>query len=111
MCVYDYFSGKTCKVTFEGAAYTVESLLEELYDKVCKTHNWSLVRHVAGMLDKKVEGLAQNATELLVRQKQFSFGSPSMNHEIAISQYVVEIYPLSFSCVLIGLSQWRNYTS
>ena len=69
-----------------GNVYTVETLLEELYDKVCQMHHWSLVRHVAGMLDKKVEGLAQMATELLVRQKQFSVGSPSTRREIAVSQ-------------------------
>ena len=67
----------------------MESLLEELYDKVCQKHHWSLVRHVAGMLDKKVEGLAQMATELLVRQKQFSIGSPLTQREIAVSQYAL----------------------
>ena len=64
----------------------MESLLEELYDKVCHVHSWYLVRHVAGLLGKKVEGLAQAATDLLVQQKQFSFGSPSSRKEIAISQ-------------------------
>ena len=82
-----FSSGKDCKISVEGGhSFTVETLLEELYDKVCEIHHWSLVRHVAGMLDKKVEGLAQIATELLVRQKQFSVGSPSLHREIAISQ-------------------------
>ena len=66
--------------------YSVENLLEELYDKVCHLHSWCLVRHVAGLLGKKVEGLAQAATDLLVQQKQFSVGSPSAHKEVAVSQ-------------------------
>ena len=83
-----FYSGRGCEITVEGKCYTVEVLLEELYDKVCQMHHWCLVRHVAGMLDKKVDGLAQMATELLVRQKQFSVGSPSQQREIAVSQFV-----------------------
>ncbi|XP_065885747.1 phosphorylase b kinase regulatory subunit alpha, liver isoform-like [Dysidea avara] len=78
--------GKTCTISVDGKEYSVENLLEELYDKVCRLHSWCLVRHVAGLLDKKVEGLAQAATDLLVQQKQFSVGSPSARKEIAVSQ-------------------------
>ncbi|KAL5469190.1 hypothetical protein EMCRGX_G030409 [Ephydatia muelleri] len=45
---------------------------------------WSLVRHTAGMLKKRVEDLGPAATDLLVPQKHFSVGQP--NNEIHITQ-------------------------
>ncbi|KAH6944332.1 hypothetical protein HPB50_002705 [Hyalomma asiaticum] len=38
---------------------TVRHLLKELYEKAYKEHKWGLVRHVAGLLGKKVEDLAK----------------------------------------------------
>ena len=40
-----------------GQACTVVSLLEELYQKAGMSNMWSLVRHTAGMLHKRVEDL------------------------------------------------------
>lgn len=36
---------------------TVEELLEELYKKAAAAKLWSLIRHTAGMLHKRVEDL------------------------------------------------------
>lgn len=58
---------------------TVRHLLKELYEKAYKEHKWGLVRHVAGLLGKKVEDLAKAVTDLLVRQKQVTIGMPPMN--------------------------------
>lgn len=58
---------------------TVRHLLKELYEKACKERRWGLVRHVAGLLGKKVEDLAKAVTDLLVRQKQVTIGMPPMN--------------------------------
>ncbi|XP_077505430.1 putative phosphorylase b kinase regulatory subunit alpha isoform X2 [Amblyomma americanum] len=58
---------------------TVRHLLKELYEKAYKEHKWGLVRHVAGLLGKKVEDLAKAVTDLLVRQKQVTVGMPPMN--------------------------------
>ncbi|KAG0412106.1 hypothetical protein HPB47_010745 [Ixodes persulcatus] len=44
-----------------------------------KERKWGLVRHVAGLLGKKVEDLAKAVTDLLVRQKQVTVGMPPMN--------------------------------
>lgn len=58
---------------------TVRHLLKELYEKAYKEHKWGLVRHVAGLLGKKVEDLAKAVTDLLVRQKQVTVGMPPLN--------------------------------
>ncbi|XP_019625281.1 PREDICTED: LOW QUALITY PROTEIN: phosphorylase b kinase regulatory subunit alpha, skeletal muscle isoform-like [Branchiostoma belcheri] len=55
---------------------TVVMLVGELYEKAGQLKQWSIVRHMAGMLRKRVEDLAQAATDLLVRQKQLSVGLP-----------------------------------
>ena len=44
-----------------------------------------MVRHTAGILEKKVENLAQSVTELLVRQKQLSVGIPPEPREKIIT--------------------------
>lgn len=62
-----------------GRVITVRHLLKDLYEKACKEHKWSLVRHTAGLLGKKVEDLAKAVTDLLVRQKQVTIGMPPMN--------------------------------
>ncbi|CAN7993482.1 unnamed protein product [Ixodes hexagonus] len=62
-----------------GHVVTVRHLLKELYEKAYKEHKWGLVRHVAGLLGKKVEDLAKAVTDLLVRQKQVTVGMPPLN--------------------------------
>ena len=53
---------------------TVKDLLKELYERACHEKKWALVRHVAGILGKRVEDLAKAVTDLLVRQKQVTVG-------------------------------------
>lgn len=55
---------------------TVKDLLKELYERACHDKKWALVRHVAGILGKRVEDLAKAVTDLLVRQKQVTVGMP-----------------------------------
>ncbi|XP_013788162.2 probable phosphorylase b kinase regulatory subunit alpha, partial [Limulus polyphemus] len=55
---------------------TVKDLLKDLYEKACHEKKWALVRHIAGMLGKRVEDLPKAVTDLLVRQKQFTVGMP-----------------------------------
>ena len=50
-------SGMDYQVWIEGAECTVSSLLDELYQKAGMSNMWSLVRHTAGMLHKRVEDL------------------------------------------------------
>ncbi|KAL5516523.1 hypothetical protein EMCRGX_G001881 [Ephydatia muelleri] len=68
----------------DGQDVTVGALLEELYQKAGFFGQWSLVRHTAGMLKKRVEDLGPAATDLLVPQKHFSVGQ--RNNEIHITQ-------------------------
>lgn len=63
----------------EGRVVTVRGLLKGLYEKACQHKMWGLVRHTAGMLGKRVEDLAKAVTDLLVRQKQVTFGMPPHN--------------------------------
>ncbi|XP_035230839.1 probable phosphorylase b kinase regulatory subunit alpha isoform X1 [Stegodyphus dumicola] len=60
---------------------TIKDLLKDLYEKACHEKKWALVRHIAGMLGKKVEDLAKAVTDLLVRQKQVTIGMPSICEE------------------------------
>ncbi|GFT16266.1 probable phosphorylase b kinase regulatory subunit alpha [Nephila pilipes] len=60
---------------------TIKDLLKDLYEKACHEKKWALVRHIAGMLGKKVEDLAKAVTDLLVRQKQVTIGMPSTCEE------------------------------
>ncbi|XP_076312264.1 putative phosphorylase b kinase regulatory subunit alpha isoform X1 [Tachypleus tridentatus] len=55
---------------------TIKDLLKDLYEKACHEKKWALVRHIAGMLGKRVEDLPKAVTDLLVRQKQFTVGMP-----------------------------------
>lgn len=44
----------------EGTKVTVKDLLKSLYDKaICHQKNWALVRHIAGILRKRVEDLTK----------------------------------------------------
>ena len=53
---------------------TVKDLLKELYERACHDKKWALVRHVAGILGKRVEDLAKAVTDILVCQKQVTLG-------------------------------------
>lgn len=57
----------------------VRDLLKVTYEKACHEKKWSLVRHIAGMLGKRVEDLTKAVADLLVRQKQITVGMPPMN--------------------------------
>lgn len=71
---------------FGKSGVTVELLLVELYEKACEIKLWSLVRHTAGLLRKRVEDLAEAATDLLVHQKQLTVGIPQGGHEEVITR-------------------------
>ncbi|KAJ7372040.1 Phosphorylase b kinase regulatory subunit alpha [Desmophyllum pertusum] len=71
---------------FGGRGITVDKLLGELYEKACQSKLWSLVRHTAGLLRKRVEDLAEAATDLLVHQKQLTVGIPQGGHEEVITR-------------------------
>ena len=58
MCLFVVlFSGKDYTMTIRNQECTVTILLEELYKKVSASNLWGLVRHIAGMLHKRVEDL------------------------------------------------------
>lgn len=63
----------------EPGIVTVRDLLKEVYEKACQERKWSLVRHIAGILGKKVEDLTKAVTDILVRQKQVTIGMPPGN--------------------------------
>ncbi|CAL1283132.1 unnamed protein product [Larinioides sclopetarius] len=65
----------------QNETVTIKDLLKDLYEKACHEKKWALVRHIAGMLGKKVEDLAKAVTDLLVRQKQITIGMPSICEE------------------------------
>ena len=71
----DYMTGKM----EDGTPIRVKDLLKDLYEKSCRQKKWSLVRHTAGMLGKRVEDLAKAVTDLLVHQKQVTVGMPPYN--------------------------------
>jgi len=62
-----------------NSVVTVKDLLKELYERACQEKKWALVRHIAGILGKKVEDLAKAVADLLVRQKQVTVGMPPHN--------------------------------
>lgn len=55
---------------------TVKDLLKDLYERACKERKWALVRHIAGILGKRVEDLAKAVADIIVRQKQLTIGMP-----------------------------------
>lgn len=56
-----------------------------MYERACQEKRWALVRHIAGILGKRVEDLAKAVADLLVRQKQVTIGMPP-NFEHTISR-------------------------
>ncbi|KAG0347336.1 hypothetical protein BG004_007926 [Podila humilis] len=61
---------------------TVETLLEEVYFKSLQLKLWSIVRQAAGLLNKVVNSLTINITDLVIRQKQITIGSGPAEHFI-----------------------------
>ncbi|KAF9396061.1 hypothetical protein CPC16_005232 [Podila verticillata] len=61
---------------------TVGTLLEEVYFKSLQLKLWSIVRQAAGLLDKVVNSLTINITDLVIRQKQVTIGSGPDEHFI-----------------------------
>ncbi|KAF9184443.1 hypothetical protein BGZ51_003338 [Haplosporangium sp. Z 767] len=54
---------------------TLHILLEEVYFKSLQLKLWSIVRQAAGLLNKVVNSLTINITDLVIRQKQITIGS------------------------------------
>ncbi|KAG0258761.1 hypothetical protein BG011_003091 [Mortierella polycephala] len=54
---------------------TLHTLLEEVYFKSLQLKLWSIVRQAAGLLNKVVNSLTINITDLVIRQKQITIGS------------------------------------
>ena len=50
-------SGRNFELDLNGQRCSLASLLEELYQKAGTLQLWSLVRHMAGVLEKTVEDL------------------------------------------------------
>ncbi|KAI1307326.1 hypothetical protein EDD11_004512 [Mortierella claussenii] len=61
---------------------TVQTLLEEVYFKSLQLKLWSIVRQAAGLLNKVVNSLTINITDLVIRQKQITIGSGPAEHFI-----------------------------
>ncbi|KAF8940451.1 glycosyl hydrolases family 15-domain-containing protein [Dissophora ornata] len=61
---------------------TVHTLLEEVYFKSLQLKLWSIVRQTAGLLNKVVNSLTINITDLVIRQKQVTIGSGLTEHFI-----------------------------
>ena len=87
------------------AGVLVRDLVEELYDKAGSQGNWMVVRQVgcvgcasndcfvtivlfkmAGILEKRANGLSHAVTDLLVRQKQVTVGLPQEPKETTITK-------------------------
>ncbi|KAF9292314.1 hypothetical protein BGZ68_008279 [Mortierella alpina] len=60
----------------------VQTLLEEVYFKSLQLKLWSIVRQAAGLLNKLVNSLTINITDLVIRQKQVTIGSGPTEHFI-----------------------------
>ena len=56
-------------LTTQDKAISLKNILEEVYQRSCDLHLWSIVRTTAGLLRKSHYGLADAVTELIVRQK------------------------------------------
>lgn len=64
----------------------VSELVEDLYEQAGRERNWLVVRQVTGLLKKRVTGLSQSVTDLLVRQKQLTVGLPPEPREKTITR-------------------------
>ncbi|MDD7984385.1 glycoside hydrolase family 15 protein [Lentisphaera marina] len=59
----------SCYLSTKQKAVPLEVLLEEAYQDACELRKWSIVRSIAGLLNKSHFGLDDAVTELIVRQK------------------------------------------
>lgn len=64
----------------------VIELVDELYERAGREGNWLVVRQLTGLLKKRVTGLSQSTTDLLVRQKQITVGLPPEPREKTITR-------------------------
>ncbi|EPZ31984.1 phosphorylase kinase alphabeta [Rozella allomycis CSF55] len=65
----------SCKgIDFECECGNVGVLLEEIYFKASSLNLWSIVRHAASLLEKVVNSLSINLTDLLIQHKHVSIG-------------------------------------
>ncbi|KAG0750608.1 hypothetical protein G6F57_000624 [Rhizopus arrhizus] len=62
---------------------TIRNLLEEVYLKCKRLQYWSVARQASGLLSKTMPTLANNLTDLVIRQKQVSIGSGSAEQLIS----------------------------
>ncbi|KAG0198605.1 hypothetical protein BGX28_007964 [Mortierella sp. GBA30] len=87
--LYDQIDLLQYLLSCQGADYivsildaTVQTLLEEVYFKSLQLKLWSIVRQAAGLLNKLVNSLTINITDLVIRQKQVTIGSGPTEHFI-----------------------------
>ncbi|KAG0210284.1 hypothetical protein BGX33_004997 [Mortierella sp. NVP41] len=87
--LYDQIDLLQYLLSCQGADYfvnnldaTVQTLLEEVYFKSLQLKLWSIVRQAAGLLNKVVNSLTINITDLVIRQKQITIGSGPTEHFI-----------------------------
>ncbi|KAG0071313.1 hypothetical protein BGZ89_011032 [Linnemannia elongata] len=87
--LYDQIDLLQYLLSCQGADYfvnnldaTVQTLLEEVYFKSLQLKLWSIVRQAAGLLNKVVNSLTINITDLVIRQKQITIGSGETEHFI-----------------------------
>ncbi|XP_047219185.1 phosphorylase b kinase regulatory subunit alpha, liver isoform isoform X3 [Girardinichthys multiradiatus] len=64
---------------------SVRSLLEELYVQAGACKEWGLIRHISGILRKRVEVLAEACTDLISHHKQLTVGLPPEPRERVIT--------------------------
>ncbi|KAF9934053.1 hypothetical protein FBU30_003563 [Linnemannia zychae] len=88
--LYDQIDLLQYLLSCQGADYfvsnldaTVKTLLEEVYFKSLQLKLWSIVRQAAGLLNKVVNSLTINITDLVIRQKQITIGSGPTEHFIS----------------------------
>ncbi|RCI02792.1 hypothetical protein CU098_004590 [Rhizopus stolonifer] len=62
---------------------TIRNLLEEVYLKCKRLQYWSVARQASGLLSKTMPTLANNLTDLVIRQKQVSIGSGTAENLIS----------------------------
>nr|MBX2865466.1 glycosyl hydrolase family 15 [Leptolyngbyaceae cyanobacterium MAG.088] len=82
-----------------GERVTLANVLNEIYTKAGRLELWGIVRRAAGLLNKMAIGLADAATELLVRQKQIAVGK-------AYSEASLIIDPLSPKELLTKINEF-----
>ncbi|XP_053720532.1 phosphorylase b kinase regulatory subunit alpha, liver isoform isoform X1 [Synchiropus splendidus] len=64
---------------------SVRTLLEELYVQAGACKEWGLIRYISGILQKRVEVLAEACTDLISHHKQLTVGLPPEPRERVIT--------------------------